>query len=146
MIINPGEEPTILIPLSDDSFVQPETGMRFWFEEIHGEMIVFLGEFKSMIAGSRLEPEHLTATPELEQWLGTYIAVNTGNHVSLLTHATVGIDENGFAYARSYTLHGLSPITPLGYMGDHNFSGIQFGMDGNQAWLEVAGVRMVRIS
>jgi len=137
-------QPLVLLPLSDGSFLCTELGLRFWFEEFHGEMIMILGEFQSMIAGGRLNTEYITATPEFEQWIGEYVAVTEGNHVSLVYSAEVGIDDNGFAYMRIRTLNAFNPISPLVYLGDGNFSGIQFSLIDGEAWLEFSGVRMVR--
>jgi hypothetical protein len=139
-------DPLQLIPLSDGSFINPLTGLRFVFEVFNGEMLLYLGEFKSILAGARLDPSTILADEKFERWIGDYYPVEPEGHVSGFTHINVDVDENGFAYLRSFSLHGLSPYSPLASIDGYNYhGGIRFGTDGEgSVWLEVEGLRLLR--
>ena len=137
--------PLELIPLSDGSFLNPEFGLRFWFEMIDDEVVMFLGEFKSQVAGARLDPDVVSADESFEQWVGTYMPVMAPGEVSLYSRVIVGIDENGFAVMQAFALHGLSPISPLIPLGGGVFvGGVEFVADGDGVWMEIAGLRLKR--
>ena len=139
--------PLALMPLSDGSFVNPDLGVRFWFEEFHGETLLYLGEFKSILAGAKLDPEILIPDESFSRWVGTYYPVLPEGQVSGLSHAVVDYDENGFAYMKAYSLHGQAPYSPLiAIDGDIYAGGVEFtaGDDGS-AWLHVQGLGMQRV-
>lgn len=133
-----------LAPLSDGSFVALESGLRFWFDIIDGERVIYLGEFASLLMGFEMSDAFL-AIEGFEQWVGTYYAVPTGyRELALLYRAVVGIDENGFAYLRLNTLNRVNPLSALAYYGDGNFGGIQFVMIDGEAEFNLNGMRLVR--
>ena len=127
-----------LIPLSDGSFVCPETTLRFWFEDYDGEILVFLGEFKSLMIGIRLNPALITAPEGFERWIGTYYVQNPPGLGSVVYRADIGIDEDGFAYMRVSTLNNMTPIQALISIDGYSFvGGISFSYDDDGTWLRV---------
>ncbi|MCL2572317.1 MAG: serine hydrolase [Defluviitaleaceae bacterium] len=135
-----------LVPLSDGSFVCPETTLRFWMEEAEGEFVIVLGEFQSMLLGLPLDPGLVTAPEGFERWIGTYEIVLEQNQVSNLVRLSVGIDDNGFAYILTSTLNGASSIMPLIALGEYNFEGgISFGQDDDGTWLTMADGHFLRV-
>jgi hypothetical protein len=154
-IINfPGvTDPIELTPLSDGSFIAAALGLRFWFETVEGVTTLYLGEFKTHLAGVRLEEADFellsSASTVFERWVGEYIAVTEGNHVSLISHATIGIDENGFPYMHLFALHGLEPfsyLVPLIVTNDRVVmaGGVELNAAGNGLWLEFSGIKMLK--
>ena len=138
--------PLDLTPLSNGSFVYPTTGLQIWFNELEGEMIYYIGEFKSLLMGSRVNPELVTAGEDFEKWVGTYKPVTDEGHVSLASHAIVGIDKNGFMYMQPFYLHGMKPYVSLIPIGENlYYSGIEFSMDEEEnIWLTYSGIRMLK--
>ena len=140
--------PLGLIPLSDGSFVNPDTGLRFWFEDMEGEILVYLGEFKTHLFGAMLDPELYLAPESFGKWTGTYVYYpEKENYLSIVSHMEVGVDPNGFAYIRMYALHGLAPITVLIYIDDNTYYAgelLQFILDGESAKVSVSGTEFVR--
>ena len=139
--------PLELTPLSDGSFVNPMTGLRFWFEDFHGDTFLYLGEFKSILAGGKLDPELVLADESTLRWVGTYYPVLPEGQVSGMSRAEVGVDENGFAYVRVYSLHGQSPYSPLIRIDGDFYAGcLAFVLDDDgSAWLHVQGLGMQRL-
>ncbi|MCL1820449.1 MAG: serine hydrolase [Oscillospiraceae bacterium] len=142
--------PLELIPLSDGSFINADTGLRFWFEEYEGETLLYLGEFKSILIGGKFEPELIELLSDgqgIEPWIGTYEAVALEDgYVSLITNAEVGIDENGLPYLRLYALHGLTPFSILIQLDDGLYLGdVIFTADGEDVFLEISGVILQRV-
>ncbi|MCL1805669.1 MAG: serine hydrolase [Clostridiales bacterium] len=138
--------PLELAPLSDGSFVNPDLGIRFWFDDFQGETIIYLGEFRSILAGGKLDPEMLVAGEGFSRWVGTYDPVLPEGQVSGFINAIVAIDDNGFGYLKAYTLHGQASYSPLiAIDGDYYVGGLTFSTDedGN-AWLHVQGLGMLR--
>ena len=142
--------PLDLIPLSDGSFINPATELRFWFEEVEGELVLFLGEFKSQPAGGRLEPElfeEIASEEDIRHLIGTYLPVLEEGHISIVSSVTVGVDENGFGYALLAAMHGHNGFSLLIPIGENSFmGGLEFTVDGSDVWLEFSGLRMVRTS
>jgi CubicO group peptidase (beta-lactamase class C family) len=145
--------PMALFPMTDGSFINPDTGLRFWFVETDDAWLVYLGEFKSIWLGGRLSPEEIEYYSDgqgIEPWTGTYQAVTAqDNHVSLITHGMVDIDDNGFAFIRIYTLRGdaiFSLLVSLGvdgvYLGGFVFTEDEDG----DVWLTFSGVTMRRVT
>ena len=119
-------EPLVLTPLSDGSFVnQAVPALRFSFDDSFGEMMVFMGEFRSMVFATRMDDSMLTVPDDFSDWLGEYVIVFAEpHHRSVAVGLTVGIDsEFGFGYARMVSRHGLNPFIPFFYMGDGRFMG-----------------------
>jgi CubicO group peptidase (beta-lactamase class C family) len=145
-----GFEALELLPFSDGSFYSPELFLSFWFEDLLGEMVVYIGEFKSILLGGRLEPdflEYMLAEEGFEDWTGWYIAVTDeeNGHVSLMSHAEVGIDENGYAFVRIYAIHGLISYSPLIHLGfGYYWGGIILAELEGEQWLAFSGVEMVK--
>jgi len=133
-----------LVPLSDGSFIAPEAGIRFWFCTIDGERVIYLGEFKSMLIGFYLDTATLATPEEIAPWTGRYYPVMQGNEVSIVLHAVIGVDDNGFAFMRFYAMHGLTPISPLTSSSDDNSGGLQFTMEDGYAWMSLAGLQLRR--
>ena len=142
--------PLSLMPLSDGSFINPDTGLRFWFEEQYDEMVMFLGDFKTHLVGERLEPEQYLAREGFERWIGTYaFHIEKEDHLSIVSHLDVGIDANGFAYLRTYALHGQSPISPIVYIDEFTYGDdglISFSMEDGVAWVTFFGAGFSRVS
>ena len=127
-----------LIPLSDGSFVCTETTLRFWFEDYGGEILVFLGEFKSLMIGVRLDPALITAPEGFERWVGTYYVQNPPGLGSVVYRADIGIDEDGFAYMRISTLNRMTPIQALISIDGYSFvGGISFSYDEEGTWMRI---------
>ena len=139
-------EPVSLMPLSDGSFLYPETGVRFWFEEIDDEMVLTLGEFKSVFAGMRIDQDAIVEIPEdLYRWLGTYHPVMDEEwHVSIIGSAEFLIDENDIAYVLLHPLHNATSISLLVEIDDGEYLGINFIEDGDDLVMDLSGVRMVK--
>ena len=143
-----GMAPTalIFIPLSDGSFVFPDTGLRLWFEDVDGELVFYFGEFKSLLVGSQLNTELITAQEGFERWVGVYYAYTAPGHLFNLYRAEIGIDENGFAYMRVSTLNGLNLISPLIALDECNFlGGVTFSQDDDGTWMLISGGRFLRV-
>ena len=142
--------PLALISLSDGSFLNPDSGLRFWFVEYDGEMALFLGEFKTQLAGGRLESEVLAAIAseeDIAQLIGTYHAIMKEGNVNIIYSAEIGVDENGIAYMRAHSLNGITSFTVLIPIDSNTFlGGIVFGTDGSDTWLEFSGIRMMKVA
>ena len=139
--------PLALVPLSDGSFFNPDTMLRFWFEEVQGELLIFLGEFKMYFTGGKLDPDVLQADDGIGQWIGMYEAVTEDGFPSLISHAEVGVDENGIAFIRMLALHGQTPFSILLAVDDGVYlGGIVFSADGDDVLLEFSGVTMKMVS
>jgi len=134
-----------LLPLSNGSFVCTETGLRFWFDEMYEETVIFIGEFRSVLLGTRLDPDVMTVPESFERWIGDYFPQVPEGHVSNLYRIVVGVDENGFAFTRTHTLNGLELIAPLIASDEYgyNFFGFSFSRDADGTWLQIADSRFL---
>ena len=140
----PGSEITLL-PLSDGSFISPEIGLRLWFEDVDGEILIFLGEFGTVMLGGELNPELFLASEWLEQWVGSYYAYVAPGHVSNLFRLDIGIDANGFGYMRTNTLNGLSIISPILMLDEYTvLGGVSFTQNDDGTWLFMIDGRFLR--
>jgi len=133
-----------LLPLSDGSFVFADTGLRFWFEEMDGSVVILLGEFQTMLFGSELNPDLFAAPEGFEQWVGSYYIQLAPGHTSNPFRFDVGIDDNGFAYMRINTRNGLSLISAVIMLDDYSFMGGSFSQDEDGTWLFIADARYLR--
>ena len=145
-----GAIPTInLVPLSDGSFINPDLGLRLWFVDYEGEMLLFLGEFMSQPAGGRLESEYFdqVATEEdISDLIGVYLPIMEEGEVSIIASVTVGVDDNGFGYASLTALHGNVAFTLLIPIDDNSYlGGLSFVFEGDNVFLEFAGLTMMLI-
>jgi hypothetical protein len=144
--------PLNLIPLSDGSFIcfiSPDAVLRFWFEEMGGELALFMGDYKTHLVGARLEVENYKPVESFVKLMGLYAAVLDEGHVSIASHVEVGVDENGITYIRMYALHGMSPISPIVYIDDLTYSDgalIEFRIDGDDIYVAFAGATFAKIS
>ena len=140
--------PLELIPLSNGSFINLDTELYFWFEEFSGELLIYLGEFKSYMMGAKFDSDLILAiTPDedFQQWTGTYYPVTDEGDVCLFSHLVVGIDENGFSYAQLFALHGMTPYSVLIPIEDNvYYGGIVFVTQGDDIWVEFSGARLLR--
>ena len=133
-----------LIPLSDGSFVAPDLGIRFWFDTLDGEGVIYMGEFRSLLMGIELDVNELTTPDEIEPWIGVYYPVVTDNEASLVVRAIVEVDENGIAVMRMHTWHNLQTVAPLSTGGEYSFGGIDFRMEDGEAWMTLLGLQLRR--
>ena len=132
--------PLELTPLSDGSFVNMELPtLRMWFDDSFDEMLIFLGEFRSMHFATRVDASMLRVPGGFSDWLGVYeVVLAEPHHRSVTQSLTIGIDpEFGFGYVRTVTRHGLNPFAPFFYAGDGNFIG-------QMEFENVGGVRRIR--
>ena len=140
--------PLELIPMSNGGFINLDTELYFWFEDFAGELLLFLGEFKSHMMGAKLDSEMILAiTPDedFQQWVGTYYPVTDEGDVCLFSHLIVGVDENGFSYAQLFALHGMTPFSLLIPIEDNvYYGGIIFSAEGDDIWMEFSGARLLR--
>jgi CubicO group peptidase (beta-lactamase class C family) len=136
-----------LMPLSDGSFINLETGLRFWFEDIGGELVIILGDHKTHVLGARLNPEDHVAPEGFERLIGMYAAHVEEGFVSLASHVEIGVDDDGIAYMRLFALHGMTPVSPLTYLGDNTYSSgilIEFRVDGDDVWVVFSGAEFIK--
>ena len=141
-------DPVALTALSDGSFIYLDAGLRIWFDELDGETVVYVGEFMTHLMGTRLSDEYIAAIAtedDVSRWIGSYRAVEEGNHVSLISDGFVAIDDNGFAYIMLNALHGQVVYSLLVQYEGNNYSGVEFIEDGDEIWIEFSGVRMIMI-
>jgi len=142
--------PLGLVPLSDGSFVNPDTGLRFWFEELFDEMALFLGDYKTHLVGARLDLENFLPDEGFERWIGVYVPYEENeDYISIVSAIDIGIEENGLAYMTVYALHGQNSISPMHHINDNTYSGngiIEFSMVDGAAWMTFAGASFVRVS
>ena len=140
-----------LLPVSDGSFLNPDYSLRFWFEKIDGELVIYYGEFKTHLLGAKLDPQNYAAPDSFNRWIGAYAAVaEHENDVSIINNVEVGIDDNGIAFIRTYAMHGLAPISPIIYIDDSSYYAgdiIRFETDGNGAdLLSFSGAKFMKVS
>ena len=133
----------MLTPLSDGSFVCTQLGLRVRFDEVEGETIILLGEFGAVLIAIEIDPELIIAPEGFEKWTGTYLAYTPPGHVSVLYRIEVGIDENGFAYSRVFTLHHLNMFSPIISIDGELTT--QFEEDEYGTWLVLSDVRFLRV-
>ena len=141
--------PLSLIPLSDGSFINPDLGLRLWFEDMFGELVMFMGEVKGYMIGGRLDVETYQAVESIEILVGVYEAVLDEGYVSIAGYVEIGVDENGISYLRLYALHGQTPISPIIYIDDLTYSGgvpIEFLIDGDDIFVTFSGGTFKKIS
>jgi len=138
-------DPLNLWPLSDGSFICAITYLRFWFEYEDGTIVILLGAFRTMMLGMRLDPEWIIAPEGFNEWVGTYLAYVEPGNVSVIYRIEVGVDENGFAYIRAFTLHNMEMLTMLISMGDMSMLGDSFFQDDEGTWLIVNDGRFLRV-
>ena len=138
--------PMTLIPMSNGSFYNEDTELYFRFEVIQGEMIVYIGEFKTHLIGARYDADIMTAADDFEQWVGTYYPVIGEGEVSIVTQVEVGIDARGFSHVMLYTMHGqtsYSPLIAIGEGNDNNYlGGLSLYKDGNDTYLVFSGLTL----
>ena len=134
----------VLIPLSDGSVVCTETGLRFWFDLMYDEAVLFIGEFRDVILGLRLAPETIAIQDGFERWIGEYFAQVEEGFINNVYRIVVGIEENGVPFMRTHTLNGLVIISPIIALDEENFIAIRFSEDAEGTWLHLADGRFLR--
>jgi len=135
--------PPIELTLAEDGSFESIAG-NFWFSEVDGIAFMFMStHFGPLLVGERIEI--VPATSAIEAWVGNYQFVDGETVVTL----TIGVDENGFAYARQgtfvfflneideNTFHAPGRIREFG-------SVLRFSMDNGTASLRYSGQTIVR--
>ena len=142
--------PLSLVPLSDGSFINPDYGLRLWFDEIEGVTVLYYGPFRTHLVGQMLYPEFYPVPDSFDNWCGTYIAVTEeDNYVSIISYVEVGVDDSGIPFMRVFALHGAVSISPLFYIDDNNYNSgtnIEFGTDGTTDQVTLMGATFERVA
>ena len=141
--------PLGLLPLSDGSFLSTDIGLRFWFEEIEGEMLLYYGDYKTHLIGARLDPQIYLADESFEKWVGPYVYyTEKEDQISIISYIFVDIDEHGIACIRMHALHGLDSISPLIRIDDDTYYAgefLKFTVDGDTVRVSVSGADFIRV-
>ena len=137
------DEPVTLFPLSDGSFIDDTFNFIFWFNFDYDEVLVQWGHNREVMAGARID--EIVISENFEDFIGVYVPVTEGNHVSLITRIEVGISEEGIPYILMHAYHGVTPIAPIVHLEDNRFLGnIEFTVEGGNTFLNIPLARFVR--
>ena len=140
--------PIELTPMSDGSF--DSIMGRLWLEEIEGEMLIYIGDFKIHFMGARSDMESHLANEDFVQWVGTYnFAPHGPGHISNLAQARLAVNELGIAtiYTSTLNMPGMESPAPLSLIDGIWHMGttpLNISLDGDVAVLELMGARFVR--
>jgi hypothetical protein len=147
--------PVPFVPLSDGSFDMG--GTRFWFIPVEYEhegetlevVVVAIGPLQHLI-GQKMNPAELSPVDEtLAPWLGTYVAQQTPENISIISALILRECADGFAEAQFFTLNGQAPVAPLISIDGAWFLGVSdpmtFHTAEDTAILVISGVTFVRV-
>jgi len=142
--------PLVFLPLSDGSFINPDFESRLWFEEIEDILLLFAGDYKTHLIGQKLDVEFYQPDDGFERWIGIYeVQLEEEDHVSIVSHAVIGLDPNGITFIRIYALHGQASISPLMFIEESTYYAgdvLEFEIDGDTVFMTFSGATFVKIS